>query len=1147
MSVQINGSERVRALRGRQVPLLLAYLVLGRDRHVGREELSLALWPEHAPRAQDAALRTLLSRLRSALGPSALLGREQLMLALPEPVWVDFEAAAYGVEQARQALVNGDPKRAWAQAQVPLNVCARGLLPGYERGWLEARRRELEDLRLEALELVGRAGLALGGAQLASASRAARAMIEAEPYRESGYVLLMRALSAEGNLAEALRVFERLRSLLRDELGTTPSRETIAAHEHLLRPPAAPLSTPRPAPLRLSLPPELNTTPRIALVGRQRELLELDRVWAVIQGREQWPGGEEMPLGRVSLLAGEAGIGKTRLLSELSRRLHSEGAVILAGRCTQETLVPFQPFLEALRHYVLHAPLEHLRAAAAEHGAELQRLLPELRRRLPGLPAPQVVAPEVERYRLFEAVAGLLSEIAASAPLLVVLDDLHWADRPTLLLLRHLARVPAPARVPILGAYRLGKAARSGPLADALVDLEQLTAELRLTGLSRGETAELVRARTGQVPSAALARALHERTEGNPLFILQIVRRLDAAGVDLGHAGPPELRSLGLPEDLKRTIAQRWAMVGGETAELLRDAAVIGRDFDAVVLERVSSLDDERFMTALEDALQTGVIVPQSTNPGRRATTAGYGYRFSHPLVREALYEDISAPRRARIHRRVGEALEQLDAGAAGGEPEQVRAQRVAMLAQHFAQAAEREDAERAVRYARLAAEHASEMLAYEDAAEHYARALELLERFDPAADRARLDLLLSLAESRVRAGDRPLAREPLRKAADLAIELSDPDSLGRAAVAASRRYIQQPGVVDEGLISLLDRALELTDGEVSTLRVRLLARLCGALYFSPQRDRMATLSAEATELAEKLDDPAARGLAAAGRRRAIWGPRQLERRLADSAEILRFAREAGDPELMLQGHAWLIVDLLEHGDLDAVDAQTEAFDQLAKQVRQPLYEWQSAVWRAMRALLAGRVSEAERLAEQALATGARSEQVSANQYYGIQLLEIRREQGRMAELEPVLRQTRDQFPNRLAYRAALGVLLAEAGRLDEARLEVEQLPLREITEDLDWLVTTTLLGDVYADLGDPEPAGELYELLLPYESVNVVIGFAAACEGPAARILGRLAAVTGRPFEQHFERALALAERLEAPLLAARIERNRAQALGDA
>lgn len=237
LSVELDDVQLASGLRGKQVPLLLAYLVLHRDRHVGREELIGALWPEHAPRSEDAALRTLLSRLRSAMGPAVLSGRDELILTLPEPVWIDCEAARVEIERAQQTLARGDPRSAWALAQVPLNIAGRGLLPGQRTAWLEARRRELEDIRLQALEVIGRAGVALGGAQLASAQRAARTLIEAEPYREPGYALLMEALAADGNIAEALRVYERLRTLLRDELGTSPSPETIASHERLLRPP----------------------------------------------------------------------------------------------------------------------------------------------------------------------------------------------------------------------------------------------------------------------------------------------------------------------------------------------------------------------------------------------------------------------------------------------------------------------------------------------------------------------------------------------------------------------------------------------------------------------------------------------------------------------------------------------------------------------------------------------------------------------------------------------------------------------------------------------------------------------------------------------------------------------------------------------
>ncbi|MGH2889720.1 MAG: BTAD domain-containing putative transcriptional regulator, partial [Solirubrobacteraceae bacterium] len=319
--MELDGVELAGSLRGRQVPLLLAYLVLNRDRPVGREELSGMLWPERPPRAEDAAIRTLLSRLRSALGRGVLTGRDELALSLPEPAWVDVEAAAAEVASARRALDSGDARGAWGLAQVPLNIAARGLLPGARAAWLDHYRRELAEVRANALDLIGRAGLRLGGTELGSAERAARTLIELEPYRESGYVLLMDALAAQGNVAEGLRVFEALRSLLRDELGTVPSQDAIAANERLLRP-AAPVR-PEPAPTRsapLELAPELVAAAAPRLIGRRREMAAL----------EQWWDGSARP--RVMLLSGQPGVGKTRLLAEIAVRAHDAGTVVLAGR-----------------------------------------------------------------------------------------------------------------------------------------------------------------------------------------------------------------------------------------------------------------------------------------------------------------------------------------------------------------------------------------------------------------------------------------------------------------------------------------------------------------------------------------------------------------------------------------------------------------------------------------------------------------------------------------------------------------------------------------------------------------------------------------------------------------------------------------------
>jgi DNA-binding SARP family transcriptional activator/tetratricopeptide (TPR) repeat protein len=1136
LSVEIDGAQVVGDLRGKQVPLLLAYLVLNRDRPIGREELIGALWPDRAPRSQDAALRTLLSRLRSGLGRSVLTGRDELILDFPEPVWIDVEAAGLEVARAQDALARGDVRSAWALAQVPLNVANRGLLPGSQATWLEPRRRELEDIRLQALEVIGRAGLSLGGTQLASVERAARSLIGTEPYRESGYVLLMEALAAEGNVAEGLRVFERLRRLLRDELGAAPSPETLAVHERLLRPLSRPGSAARADRLRplasIELPAELVARGSTPLVGRKQELDQLGRLWTRAREADGELSGEG---SRVVVLAGDPGIGKTRLAAEIARTAYEDGAFVLAGRSSRETLVPYQPFLESLRHYVLNAPFSELRASAREYGSELARLIPELRRRAPDIPPPPSGEPETERYRLFEAVVGLLAEISANAPVLLVLDDLHWADRPTILLLRHLARAADPARLLILVAYRATETeTTSDGFLDALSELrrDHLLTQLDVAGLTERETAELVRIRTDATPSRAFMRALHEETEGNPFFVEEIVRHLTEAGVQLERAGASALQRFGLPDGVKDVIARRLARLDTQAIEWTRVAAVIGRDFDSALLERVVSLDEDEFLNALDEALAAGLVVESAAKPAL--------YSFSHALIRETLYEGMSAPRRARTHRRVAEALEE----AGGGD------RYLTALAHHYTRAAGSQDAEKGIEYACRAGEQATVMLAHEEAAEHYARALEVLERFAPDADSRRCELLLALGEARARAGERPLAREVFRDAAVLAARLGDSAGLARAAIGASSRYVQPPGVVDEELIAMLEQALAMTEGERTVTRIRLLARLCGAIYYSPKRVRMLELSAEASEIAEELGEPEGRALAASARRRAFWDPEHLDQRLSDSTELLTFAREAGDLELALQGHAWLVVDLLEHGDPGAVDAQIEAFASGAERLRQPFYLWHAAVWRAMRALLYGRLEQADELASEALAAGAHAEAITAPQYYAIQLLAIRREQARIAELEEPARQLVSGNPARPAWRASLVTLLCDTDRLEEARAEFEHVvaaDFKDIPQDGDWLITMTLLAESCAELRDRRRAAQLHELLLPYREVNVVVGLAVVCLGSAARYLGRLAITMGDREEAigHFDRALEANAALNAPVQVAHTQLDYAEALG--
>jgi predicted ATPase/DNA-binding SARP family transcriptional activator len=1151
LSVEIAGVQLAERLRGRQVPLLLAYLVLNRERHVGRDELIGAVWPNHAPVSQDAALRTLLSRLRSSLGSSALAGRDELILTLPEPVWIDIEAASAEVARALDALARGDARRAWALAQVPLNIASRGLLPGAHANWLEPPRRELEDIHLQALEVIGRAGLNMGGTQLQSAERAARTLLEVEPYRESGYVLLMEALAARGNVAEALRVFDRLRTLLRDELGTSPSPETIAAHERLLRPErhgGEPAPEPGQGAPAMPLPAELRHRAEGPLIGRGRELAWLLRRWEMTRrarsgdpladDRAPLAGGEigvvdgDGRSGRIVLFAGDAGIGKTRLTAELARRAHGEGGIVLAGRSPRESVVPYQPFLEALRHWALNASIGDLRSTAREYGSELARLIPELRRRAPDLPPP-ADEPETERYRLFEAVVGLLSELSQSAPVLLVLDDLQWADRPTLLLLRHLARATNPARLLVLGAYRAAE--RGDTFANALAELRRdgLAAQLEIRGLNEDETAELVRLRAGERPSRAFARALYEETEGNPFFVEEIVRHLVEAGVHISSATASELQRFGLPEGVKQVIAWRLGRLEAPALELLRVAAVIGRDVDAGLLERVALLGEDEFLAALDEALAAGLLVESQARPG--------SYLFSHALIRETLYEAMSVPRRARIHKRAGEAIEAMQGRRRGRYlPE---------LAYHFTRAATGEDAEKAITYAWRAGDQASSMLAHEDAAEHYARALDVQSRFEPDAVERRCELLLRAGEARIMAGERSLASSAFREAAALAEQLGDAPALARAAIGASQRYVQPPGLVDSERISMIERALELNPERTAT-RVQLLTCLCGAIYFAPDRERMRGLSDEAIEIADELEDPEAQAYGCAARRRALWDAPHLAERLDASTQMLTLARQIGNLELQLQAHTWLVVDLLESGDRPAVEAQIEAFAAGADRLRQPLYEWTSIVWRAMRALLAGDFGRGEQLASEALAAGAPAEAITASQYYAIQLLASRRDQARLAELEPAAGQMAEENPERPGWRAALALLLCETGRLDEARGHFERLAVRDfedIPNDLDWKIAMILLSEVCAELHDGSRAARLYAKLEPYAATNVVIGLAVVCLGSTESFLGKLAATMARRSEaaEHFERALAANASLEAPVCMLRTQLDYARMLG--
>ena len=567
-------------------------------------------------------------------------------------------------------------------------------------------------------ETLARAALALGAAELPAAERAARALIEREPYRESGYGVLMEALAARGNLAEALRVYDRLRVLLRDELGATPAPQITALNERLLMQGAKPAAVaPAPAVGAVALPALLARLEQRPFVGREREL-------ALV--RERW-GATPAGAGGVVVLAGEAGVGKTRLAARFAAAAHAGGATVLHGRIDEETVVPYQPFVEALRHYAAHG-----RDPGGERDLEaLAPLVPELGG---GERAPEPPTGEREnrRYRLFEAVATLLGQAASARPLLLVVEDLQWAGRPTLLLLRHVVRRLHGAPLMVLVTLRDGEAEPGGAPARLLADLsrEQVVRRVALSGLDEAETAALV-------GDAELARTLQGRTAGNPFFIEEMLRSL---------AEMPE-EPTGVPEGVKDLVSRRLSRLEPATVEALTAAAVLGRDFRLATLEAMVGRPAEELLEALEEALRAGVVLEDAANVDR--------FAFGHALVRETLYDAPAAARRARLHLRAGQALEA--SGAPAGE-----------LAHHFFAAREVGGAEAAVAHGAEAARQAVAAHAYEEAAWHLEQALVALELARPDDELARAELLIALGDVRWQASE-PGARAAFDEAAELA------------------------------------------------------------------------------------------------------------------------------------------------------------------------------------------------------------------------------------------------------------------------------------------------------------------------------------------------------------------------------------------
>jgi class 3 adenylate cyclase len=834
------------------------------------------------------------------------------------------------------------------------------------------------------------------------------------------------------------------------------------------------------------LPALMRSAPRAAFVGREAERTLVER------SRSDAQAGSR----RVILVSGEPGIGKSRLSSLSAHGAHGEGFAVLWGACSEELAVPYEPWISVCSQLLEHAPSHLLERHVERHGGELARLSRELRRRLPGAPEPESSDPETERFLLFSAVAGALVELAASTPVCLVLDDLHWADAQSVALLKHVVTSGDSCALQVIVAFRDSDLGKDHPLSAVLADLRRVEGveRIALEGLGPAEVSEVMAAAAGHEldrDGLVLAGEIASETDGNPFFVGEVLRSLVESGrllydTETERWSVDRSEPLGLPQSVRDVIGRRVDRLGDEAREVLTLAAVIGRSFELALLARTAETTESDLLDRLEASVTASLLDESTERVGR--------FRFVHALINQTLYEGLGATRRSSMHHRVALALED--------EPDE----RVAELALHWRLAGT--DNPKAAMYSARAGRLALDSLAPAEAAKLFADALDLL---GPVDDADRCRALIGLGEAQQLTGN-PDYRQTLLQAARIASALGDADLAAAAALANTRGFMSLIGELDDERVDAIERAVELDDRSDLRRTAQLLALQSQELLYEHDRTRRQALATEAIALARDIGDPRVRARVLQHAFHGLWGPDKVAVRADLAQDLLASAQAAEDRALEFWAHLLLFHVCFETGDFVRAKNVRDRLQELAAVLAQPTASWVAQLAVTGWAVFEGDLVAGEHLGRQALELGTLAGQPDALQVFGELRAFVRTYQGRGdAQLIELSRQATDMYPRMAVWPASTAQYEAHFGNREVARSLLEEAVASGL-EGVGWdtlrLVALSFYADAASRLQATEAAALVHELMAPWQDqfiwggalgyghVRLWLGVAAATMG---------------------------------------------------